>query len=160
MFCMNTAALYSQRHPAISANQACGTMRTKWDTAACVHGCALWWRFLHNCFWLIDFYLFQSLLSRLPSARFTSRPSVGGSRLEAVFSFRGSRVNSRPSKLRKGSEGRELGSGARLEIVWFAPKGQSRVFEARSRGEAARQRNWAVVAALSIVRTIATAQSV
>jgi len=47
------------------------------------------------------------------TARCTSRPSGGGSRLEAV-SFRGSRLDSRPSKWRKGSEGRELGSGVRL----------------------------------------------
>jgi len=48
-------------------------------------------------------------------ARFTSRPEARGSGVEAVFRFLGSGVDSRGKKGRKGSEGRELGSGVRLQ---------------------------------------------
>ena len=49
------------------------------------------------------------------TSRFTSRPEARGSGVEAVFRFLGSGVDSRGKKGRKGSEGRELGSGVRLQ---------------------------------------------
>ena len=49
------------------------------------------------------------------SARFTSRPEARGSGVEDVFRFLGSGVDSRGKKGRKGSEGREIGSGVRLQ---------------------------------------------
>jgi len=42
------------------------------------------------------------------AARFTSRPEAQRSAVEAVFAFRGSGVDSRGQKKKKGSEGREL----------------------------------------------------
>ena len=44
-------------------------------------------------------------------------PEARGSGVEAVFSFLGSGVDSRGEKGEKGSEGRVLGSGARIEFL-------------------------------------------
>ena len=57
----------------------------------------------------------SSQTSKSSPARFTSRPEARGSGVEAVFRFLGSGVDSRGKKGRKGSEGRELGSGVRLQ---------------------------------------------
>ena len=48
--------------------------------------------------------------------RFTPRPEASGSGVEAIFRFLESGVDFRGKKGRKGSEGREVGSGARIEI--------------------------------------------